>query len=67
LDFGAILAVTKAKSPSVIQIHTQDVTPNALKEVVFAAISQYQQLLQSGALIVVNQRKLRARILPLQT
>lgn len=64
LDFGAILAATKAKSPSVIQIRTQDVTPQVLKDLLFSAIHQYQHLLQAGALIVVDERKSRVRVLP---
>jgi predicted nuclease of predicted toxin-antitoxin system len=64
LDFGAILATTKASAPSVIQVRTQDVTPTVLKTTVFAAIEQYQSLLESGALIIVDKQKLRARILP---
>lgn len=31
LDFGAMLALTNAESPSVIQVRTQDVTPPILK------------------------------------
>lgn len=67
LDFGAILAATKADSPSVIQIRSQDVTPSAIKDILFAAIQEYQPLLQSGSLIVVHPNKSRARILPLKT
>lgn len=66
LDFGAILATTRANAPSVIQIRTQDVTPTALKKTVFAAIEQYQSLLESGALIIIDKQKLRVRILPLK-
>jgi predicted nuclease of predicted toxin-antitoxin system len=65
LDFGAILAATKAQAPSVIQVRTQDVTPPMLKGLLFAAILQYQHLLQAGALIVVDEHKSRARVLPL--
>ena len=65
LDFGMILAATKANAPSVIQVRTQDVSPLALHKTLFAAIHQYQTLLESGALIIVDQRRLRARILPL--
>jgi predicted nuclease of predicted toxin-antitoxin system len=67
LDFGTILAATKAKSPSVIQVRTQDTAPDTLKSFLFAAVSQYQHLLQSGALIIIDQRKSRARILPLDS
>lgn len=30
LDFGAILAATKASSPSVFQVRTQDIMPSAI-------------------------------------
>ena len=65
LDFGAILAATKAQAPSVIQVRTQDVTPQKLKTLLFAAIRQHQPVLEAGALIVLDERKSRARVLPL--
>ncbi|MCB8924476.1 MAG: DUF5615 family PIN-like protein [Ardenticatenaceae bacterium] len=65
LDFGAILAATKAQAPSVIQVRTQDVTPQKLKALLFAAIRQHQSILEAGALIVLDERKSRARVLPL--
>ena len=34
LDFGAILAATHAQGPSVIQVRTQDVTPEHLGPIV---------------------------------
>jgi predicted nuclease of predicted toxin-antitoxin system len=65
LDFGAILATTQTNAPSVIQIRAQDVAPNALANILFTAIEQYQHLLESGALIIIDKHKFRARILPL--
>jgi predicted nuclease of predicted toxin-antitoxin system len=65
LDFGALLAVTHAEGPSVIQIRTQDVTPNHLGPMVVNALRQYNALLDAGALIIVDEAKSRARILPL--
>lgn len=65
LDFGTMLAFTQAKGPSVIQIRTQDVTPKHLETIVMSALQQYRSLLDKGALIIVNEHKLRARILPL--
>ncbi|GIK54692.1 MAG: hypothetical protein BroJett015_03550 [Chloroflexota bacterium] len=67
LNFGAILAATRAQSPSVIQVRTQDVTPDALQDLLFAAIRQHQTILETGALIIIDEHKLRARILPLQS
>ncbi|HMF57808.1 MAG TPA: DUF5615 family PIN-like protein [Pyrinomonadaceae bacterium] len=65
LDFGTLLALTQAESPSVIQVRTQDVTPAHLSRMVIAALRNYEPLLESGALIVLDEGKSRARILPL--
>jgi predicted nuclease of predicted toxin-antitoxin system len=66
LDFGTILAATKADSPSVIQVRTQDVTPEYLCRLVVSALHQFEKHLEDGALVTVDEKKLRARILPLQ-
>jgi predicted nuclease of predicted toxin-antitoxin system len=66
LDFGTILAVTAADGPSVIQVRTEDTLPLYLEQTIIAAIEQYKELLNTGALIIVDDHKLRARILPLK-
>lgn len=66
LDFGTILAATKADYPSVIQIRTQNVTPEYLVPLVVSALHQFEKHLKDGALVTIDQKKLRARILPLQ-
>lgn len=65
LDFGAILAVTRAQGPSVIQVRAQDVSPEHLGRLVIDALHQYEAVLEAGALIVVDESRCRARILPL--
>ncbi|ETR69529.1 MAG: hypothetical protein OMM_09518 [Candidatus Magnetoglobus multicellularis str. Araruama] len=65
LDFGTLLAATQKSKPSVIQVRTHDVTPNYLKDIVINAINQFETHLKNGALIVVNEKKCRARILPI--
>ena len=65
LDFGTILAVTKADSPSVFQIRTQDVLPEQLGGLVLAALEQFHAFLETGALITVDESSSRARILPI--
>ena len=65
LDFGAILAATQAESPSVIQVRAQDVLPDTLENAIVAALRQFESLLESGALIVVNETRSRVRVLPL--
>ena len=66
LDFGTILAATKANCPSVIQIRSQNVTPKHLGRLVVSALHQFEKHLKAGALVTVDEKKLRVRILPLQ-
>ena len=65
LDFRMALALTQAESPSVIQVRTQDVTPAHLEAMVITALRKYEALLDDGALIVLDEGRSRARILPL--
>ncbi|KKK66029.1 hypothetical protein LCGC14_2968200 [marine sediment metagenome] len=66
LDFGAMLALTNAVGPSVIQVRTQDVTPGHLGKIVTSVLKQYQENLGRNAIIIVDEHKLRVKILPLK-
>jgi predicted nuclease of predicted toxin-antitoxin system len=66
LDFGSMLALTQAEGPSVIQVRTQDVTPLAIGKLVVNALRQFQPDLEKGALIVLDEARARARVLPLK-
>ena len=65
LDFGTLLAVTHAEGPSVIQVRAQDVMPQHMEGMVVTSVQQYASQIEEGALIIVDERKSRARILPL--
>ena len=65
LDFGAMLALTQAESPSVIQVRTQDVTPAHLEKAVIDVMRKNEFLLEAKALIVLDEGRSRVRILPL--
>jgi predicted nuclease of predicted toxin-antitoxin system len=65
LDFGALLALTQAESPSVIQVRTQDVTPAHLSGMMLAVLRKHESQLEAGALIILDEGKSRVRILPL--
>ena len=67
LDFGAILAATKADSPSVLQLRTQDISPKRIGESVVSAFKQFEDLLNQGALVSIDQIRARARILPISS
>ena len=66
LDFGTMLVLTQAEGPSVIQGRTQDVTPSAIGKLVINALHQFESELEKGALIVLDEANIRARILPLK-
>lgn len=66
LDFGTLLALTRATGPSVIQVRTQDVTPAAIGSIVLASLRQFSGELERGALLVVEESRHRVRILPLK-
>jgi len=65
LDFGTALALTSAEKPSVIQVRTQNVTVSYLSKMLIPTLNNYSALLEKGALIVVDDDKMRIRILPL--
>ena len=65
LDFGTLLALTQATAPSVIQMRTQNVLPEHLGHIVISILKEYDSNLMTGALIVVDDRVNRVRILPL--
>jgi predicted nuclease of predicted toxin-antitoxin system len=66
LDFGTLLAITGAEAPSVVQIRTQDVLPTSAEALFVAALRQFEPLLEGGALVVVDEARARARVLPLR-
>jgi predicted nuclease of predicted toxin-antitoxin system len=66
MDFGTLLALTQAVAPSVIQVRTQDVTPDHLESLVMAALRQFWHELEQGAILVIDEQRSRVRMLPLQ-
>jgi predicted nuclease of predicted toxin-antitoxin system len=67
LDFGAILAATNAEYPSVIQARIQDVAPEYLSGFVIAALHRFKQYLDAGALVTIEDKQSRVRILPIRS
>jgi predicted nuclease of predicted toxin-antitoxin system len=66
LDFGALLALTQAVGPSVLQVRSQNVLPSALGELVVRVLSEHGDALEAGALITVDEHSARLRILPIR-
>ena len=67
LDLGAILAVTRAEGPSVLQIRAQAVSPERLRDALFAALGRFETELRAGAVVTLDTARARVRILPLQS
>jgi predicted nuclease of predicted toxin-antitoxin system len=65
LDFGTMLALTHSTGPSVLQVRGQNVLPEDIGPVVIAALRQHDAALAAGALVVVDAKKSRVRVLPL--
>ncbi len=65
LDFGAILAATQGEKPSVVQIRTGDLDPNAIAGIVVDALRDTAADLQAGALVSIDLNRTRVRVLPL--
>lgn len=66
LDFSAILAAMGAKAPSVIQVRAQDVLSKHFQQLVLDSLRQFESALTTGALIVIDESRTRARVLPLK-
>src|SRR5260221_14418784 len=65
LDFGILLAHTKAGRPSVIQVRVQNVALVSLGSTVVAALKGHREALETGALVTVDAGRSRVRILPI--
>ncbi|MGH8688276.1 MAG: DUF5615 family PIN-like protein [Burkholderiales bacterium] len=65
LDFGAILAGSKGHKPSVVQLRTENVLPEAWLPQVVDALRQAQGDLAQGALVTIEPARHRVRLLPL--
>lgn len=68
LDFGAILAATNARFPSVIQIRTQNLFPDDAESVarIINYLHEFLKLLAAGALVSIDEANARIRILPIR-
>ena len=57
---------TNAAGPSVIQLRVQDLLPDRLAPRLIAVLHQFEAELAEGAIISVDERRSKARILPIR-
>lgn len=65
LDFGAILASSQGRRPSVIELRSDQLAPEIIGSVVISALRKTQAELEAGAIVSVDAARARVRILPL--
>lgn len=66
LDFGSLLFLTNATAPSVIQVRAEHILPKFLGAAVLEALDVTAPMLASGALVTIDPRRHRIRLLPLR-
>ena len=66
LDFGIALAIANTEKPSVVQIRGEDLRPASIANQVIPALRQMQTELEQGALLTIDSRRTRLRLLPLR-
>ncbi|MCK4724260.1 MAG: DUF5615 family PIN-like protein [Anaerolineales bacterium] len=65
LDFGDLLAASGEILPSVIIFRLKDMRPDNVNHYIQVAIAQYKDELDKGAILSVNERRIRVRKLPI--
>ena len=65
LDFGTILALEGLCFPSVILIRRLELFPEAVFPILDRVIKQFSDELESGAIVVIDEKRMRVRLLPL--
>ena len=66
LDYGSLLFVTQAIAPSVIQLRSEDVRPSTAGSIVLETLRKAEEAIAQGALVTIDSRKNRIRLLPLK-
>ena len=64
LDFGALLAVSGERSPSVIVLRLRDNHPDAIVALLATRLSHVEEELRDGAIVVFEETATRIRKLP---
>uniref|UniRef100_E6QMI1 DUF5615 domain-containing protein n=1 Tax=mine drainage metagenome TaxID=410659 RepID=E6QMI1_9ZZZZ len=66
LDFGIALATDGSEKPSVVQIRSDDLRFSSIGNQVMLALRQMKTELAEGALVTIDPKRTRLRLLPLR-
>ena len=61
------MSMTREAGPSVIQVRTQDVTPEAIGSLVLAAAREHEAALNQGAIVTIQRQRFFAKVRLLAT
>lgn len=65
-DFGTLLAIRRARKPSVVLLRCKSQRrPEQQASLLVAMLPEIESLLDAGAIVVVEENRIRARALPL--
>jgi predicted nuclease of predicted toxin-antitoxin system len=67
LDFGLLLSSTNATLPSVVQVRLDNLDPELIGGRLIEVLRTFHTELVAGALVTVDPKKTRMRLLPLGT
>ena len=65
LDYSALLASTRYTQPSVVSLRLQNNRPERLAAILLEILSTIENDLRTGAIVVVEENRIRVRSLPL--
>ena len=65
LDFSTILSITHGQKPSIIQLRTQAFDQDEIAKIVAYTSMQNKDALEKGAILTIDAKKSRVRLLPL--
>lgn len=65
LDFGRIVATSGSTIPSVITLRLQDMRPVRVNFYLAEVLARFAAELEAGALVTVDERSIRIRLLPI--
>jgi predicted nuclease of predicted toxin-antitoxin system len=64
LDFGRIIALSQSHLPSVITFRLNNMQPSQVNRYLAQTLARFNEHLEMGALVSVNERAIRVRLLP---
>ena len=65
-NLSVLLSETRDAAPSVLQVRTQDITPEAIGSLVISAVREYEAALNHGAIATIQVDTSWVQVLPIR-